>query len=61
MQKWKISSNFISGKLIKKGDLMRTVLITGVSTGIGKSIAIKLLENNSMLLVLLEKQKMQEN
>ena len=25
---------------------MRTVLITGVSTGIGKSIAIKLLENN---------------
>jgi len=46
MQKWKISSNFISGKLIKKGDLMRTVLITGVSTGIGKSIAIKLLENN---------------
>jgi len=46
MQKSKISSNFINDNLIKKRCLMRTVLITGVSTGIGKSIAIKLLENN---------------
>ena len=47
----------INGKLIKKRYLMRTVLITGVSTGIGKSIAEQLLENKFYVIGSVRKKK----
>ena len=38
---------------------MRTVIITGVSTGIGKSISEKLLQNNFFVIGSVRKKKMQ--